>query len=140
MAKKDDKKKGFDLFGGLFDFNRDGKTDIIEEFTAYSLFQACTQDEESSEADEDSYFDDTYRPSINDDEDWREDRCWDAIMYGIDPDDYEPEEEYLEAVNEAIEAEEGEDCDEDYDEDYDESIDDDYDYDDLSDGDDYFDE
>ena len=37
-----------DLFGGFFDFNGDGKTDIGEEWIAYQIFQECMKDEKSS--------------------------------------------------------------------------------------------
>ncbi len=32
-------KKNGGLFGGLFDFNGDGKTDLGEEFIAYKIFE-----------------------------------------------------------------------------------------------------
>lgn len=35
-----------DLFGGLFDFNGDGKTDLDEEFIAYTMFQEMQKEEE----------------------------------------------------------------------------------------------
>lgn len=38
-----------DIFGGLFDFNGDGKTDIFEEFIAFKMFEECTKDD-SAEA------------------------------------------------------------------------------------------
>jgi hypothetical protein len=31
-----------DLFGGFFDFNGDGRTDIGEEWIAYQIFKDCT--------------------------------------------------------------------------------------------------
>ena len=34
-----------DLFGGIFDFNEDGKTDIGEEWIAFNIFQECMKDE-----------------------------------------------------------------------------------------------
>ena len=34
-----------DLFGGMFDFNGDGKTDIGEEWIAFNIFQECMKDE-----------------------------------------------------------------------------------------------
>ena len=37
-----------DFFGGFFDFNGDGKTDIGEEWIAYQIFQECMKDEKSS--------------------------------------------------------------------------------------------
>ena len=46
----------FDLFGGLFDLDGDGRTDIAEEFLAYKMFEAVTgegrEDEEDPENDE----------------------------------------------------------------------------------------
>lgn len=46
----------FDLFGGLFDLDGDGRTDLAEEFLAYKVFEAVTgedrEDEEDPENDE----------------------------------------------------------------------------------------
>lgn len=39
MARKN---KGF--FGGFFDFNGDGKTDLGEQYIAYRIFEKCTKD------------------------------------------------------------------------------------------------
>lgn len=36
------KNKGF--FGGFFDFNGDGKTDLGEQYIAYRIFEECTKD------------------------------------------------------------------------------------------------
>lgn len=41
------------LFGGLFDFNGDSKTDIAEEFLAYKMFEAVTAEAEEKEFEED---------------------------------------------------------------------------------------
>ena len=44
-----------DLFGGLFDFNGDGKTDLGEEFLAFKMFEEVTKDDEEDE-DDDGFF------------------------------------------------------------------------------------
>lgn len=51
--------KSGDLFGGLFDFNGDGKTDFYEEAVAYKLFEKINQDIEdrADEALRDDYAD-----------------------------------------------------------------------------------
>lgn len=37
-----------DFFGGFFDFNGDGKTDIGEEWIAYQIFQECMKDDQKN--------------------------------------------------------------------------------------------
>ena len=92
MAKKGG---GFDLFGGLFDFNGDGKTDLGEEWLAFKIFEECTREEEPSH-DFSDYS--SYSSSLDEiDHIWRE-YCEDGSEYGIDPEDYETEEEYNEAL------------------------------------------
>ncbi|MCC8067090.1 MAG: hypothetical protein LIO94_08325 [Clostridiales bacterium] len=39
------KKGGFNPFGGLFDFNRDGKTDFGKQWLAMKIFEECTKEE-----------------------------------------------------------------------------------------------
>lgn len=79
------------LFGRLFDLNGDGKTTMEEEFLAFKIFEECTKSED---------------PMLSDNSDhsnmyeWRE-HCDDGIEFGIFPEDYENEEEYEEALNEA---------------------------------------
>ena len=41
-----------DLWNGMFDFNHDGVTDIGEEFLAYRMFAAVTEESEIEEEDE----------------------------------------------------------------------------------------
>ena len=67
---------------GLFDFNRDGKTSFSERFFVYGLFMAAMNDSSST----DNY-------------EWR-DSCEDGFADGVDPEDYETEEEYMEALSE----------------------------------------
>lgn len=86
------------LFGGLFDFNGDGKTTWDEEFLAYKIFEECAKEEDDSDSDFDSdLFDDT---DDSDKYEWRI-FCEDGTEYGIYPEDYETEEEYEDALNEA---------------------------------------
>ena len=92
-------KNGKGLLGGLFDFNGDGKTTWDEEYLAFKIFEECTKEEENDfDNDFDSdLFDDT---DISDKYEWRDYVEVDYLL-GIFPEDYETEEEYLEAVNEA---------------------------------------
>lgn len=71
-------------FGGLFDFNKDGKEDLGEQWIAYKIFEESTKSTESD----------------NEDYGWRR-FCEDGFEFGIDPEDYETEEEYNEALEEA---------------------------------------
>ena len=41
----------FDLFGGLFDLDGDGRIDIAEEFLAYQMFEAVTGEDGEDEED-----------------------------------------------------------------------------------------
>lgn len=47
----------FDLFGGLFDLDGDGRTDLAEEFLAFKMFEEVTgegrEDEEGQETEAD---------------------------------------------------------------------------------------
>jgi len=81
-------------FGGLFDFNRDGKEDFGEQWVAFQMFEEWTKDSKpkSSYADYSSPSRSIYN--------WR-DHCEDGSEYGIDPDDYDAEDEYDEALKEA---------------------------------------
>lgn len=46
-----------DIFGGMFDFDGDGKTDIGEEFLAYMMFEEMTKDDKKSKTDDSIDFD-----------------------------------------------------------------------------------
>ena len=96
MGLFDKNDKG--LFGGLFDFNGDGKTTWDEEFLAFKIFEECTKEEDDSDSDFDSdLFDDT---DNSDKYEWRI-FCEDGTEYGVYPEDYETEEEYENALDEA---------------------------------------
>ncbi|MGM9632786.1 MAG: hypothetical protein ACI3XL_06830 [Eubacteriales bacterium] len=111
MAKKGGggggKKGGFwdNPFGGMFDFNGDGKEDWGEQWIAFKIFEECTKEEKPQH----DYSSDYVYHSVLDDEDdgtvdtsWR-DFCEDGSEFDIDPEDYETEEEYEEALAEAKE-------------------------------------
>lgn len=91
-------KKNGGLFGGLFDFNGDGKTDLGEEFIAYKIFEQCMK--KSDDADDDFSLDDDLDIIPSKDYSWRS-YCEDGTEFCIFPEDYETEEEYEEALNEA---------------------------------------
>ena len=96
MGLFDKNDKG--LFGGLFDFNGDRKTTWDEEFLAFKIFEECTKEENDSDSDFDSdLFDDT---DNSDKYEWRI-FCEDGTEYGVYPEDYETEEEYADALDEA---------------------------------------
>ncbi len=93
------KKGGFNPFGGLFDFNRDGKTDFGEQWLAMKIFEECTKEDPPDDDFDD--FDDFDSFSVSSSRyDWR-DYCNDGSEYGVDPDDYETEDEYNEALTAA---------------------------------------
>jgi len=68
----------------IFDFNRDGKVDLMEHFFAYETFQSINNKVTRSN-------------SNNYDTDWRG-TCEDGSDYGLDPYDYDTEEEYMDAL------------------------------------------
>jgi hypothetical protein len=47
-----------DLFGGFFDFNGDGKTDVGEQFIALNMMGAFDDDEDDTDSAFDDDFDD----------------------------------------------------------------------------------
>ena len=99
-------------FGGMFDFNGDGKTDFGEEWVGYMIINDCMKEEKASHYTGggsnllyDSLDDDAYDPIVNpsglaSSDEWKL-TCEDGSDYGIYPDDYDSEEEYIEALEEA---------------------------------------
>lgn len=83
--------------GGLFDFNGDGKVDLGEQYIAHKILEDCMREESGD-------FSPNYEPdfdrSSSNDYSWR-DYCEDGDNFDVDPEDYETEEEYEEALNEA---------------------------------------
>jgi len=49
---------GNDFFGGLFDFNGDGITDLGEQFIMYEIFKEVTKEDELDDYDSDDGLDD----------------------------------------------------------------------------------
>lgn len=94
------------IFGNMFDFNGDGNPDAFEQATEFSFLQKMMEDDgksDSHEDDDDSGLHITLSISIgagddDSDEDWR-DQCY-SDEIGLDPDDYDTEEEYQEAAAE----------------------------------------
>lgn len=88
-------------FGGVFDFNHDGKEDLGEQWIAFKIFEECTKKEESHNTDDFIYH------SILDDDgvdtSWRE-FCEDGSEFNLDPRDYKTEDEYNEALEDARNA------------------------------------
>lgn len=103
MAKKGGGgKKSFwdNPFGGMFDFNRDGKEDLGELWIAQRIFEECNKKKEPHNDYSSDYI---YHSALDDDfmdTSWRE-FCEDGSEFDIDPEDYETEEEYAEALAEA---------------------------------------
>lgn len=93
MAKHNggDGKKSF---GGFFDFNNDGKVSSFESWLGLHLIQeGLKQFQASSSPASDDWF---FSPDYS----WR-DTCEDSIEYGLNPDDFETEEEYNDALEDA---------------------------------------
>ena len=87
MSKKGKSSSFWDNpFGGLFDFNRDGREDWGEQWLAHMMFEEIKKS--SKEEPDDS---------------WRYD-CLEGYDYGVDPFDYESVEAYLGAVAEVKHA------------------------------------
>ena len=104
MSGKGGGNKGFwdgffdNPFGGIFDFNGDGKEDFGEKWLGYKIFEEVTKEEEEKDSD-------IFGAGSSDSDDepdflWRL-ICEDGSEYGIDPEDYTTEEDYEEALNEA---------------------------------------
>lgn len=102
MAQKGGKGSSFwdNPFGGMFDFNRDGREDFGEQWIAMKIFEECTKKDESPRdyGFQRSLFDHNIDGGV--DISWRE-YCEDGSAFDIDPGDYETEEEYEEALNAA---------------------------------------
>ena len=93
-------------FGGMFDVNGDGMEDFGEQWLGLKTMQAIFEDEEK-DADSDNDDVDPFDTFADEpDYSWRL-YCEDGEDWGIDPEDYETEEEYEEALENAkLEAEE----------------------------------
>lgn len=87
-------------FGGMFDINRDGKESLAEQWLAYQVSKECTKESSpNDEAPRSSALNFDFDDDDSDDSSWR-DYC-DDNDYGIDPEDYDTEEEYEKAIEEA---------------------------------------
>ena len=92
-------------FGGLFDFDQDGKEDFAELGIGFGILEEI--DKEDSPSD-DNDLDDDLDFSADDSDDsnddsWR-DNCEDGFELDVDPEDYETEEAYEKALMEAKSA------------------------------------
>ena len=110
-------------FGGMFDFNGDGKTDFGEEWVGYMIINDCMKEEEERQSSayspsvypsrsnviydsaDDDLLDDEFADPLDPPSGFRDDSwkiyCEDGSDYGLDPDDFDSEEDYLEALEEA---------------------------------------
>lgn len=103
-----------DIFGGFFDFNGDGKTTWDEEWIAYKIMQDVEKEFKKEDISYDALLlDDDELDDLMDDldeeldsslvhsenEEWRDYAKENG--YGINPEDYETEEEYLSAIEDA---------------------------------------
>lgn len=57
--------KNKDFFGGFFDFNGDGKTDLGEQYIAYRIFEECTRDNNACDCLSSDEFD--FDPGLSED-------------------------------------------------------------------------
>lgn len=95
-------------FGGMLDFNRDGKTDFAESWLGYKIIEDCMK----KEKEDDPYSDASFMSTLDDDTDDANGN-WQLFAdegdeYGIDPYDFDSEAEYREAVEDAALAKETE--------------------------------
>ncbi len=90
-------------FGGLFDFNRDGKEDLGEQWIAHKIIEECEKTDRPTYNRSSNYMGNSF---LDDDDiadtSWR-DYCEDGSEFDIDPNDYETEYEYEEALEKAKE-------------------------------------
>ena len=84
-------------WGGIFDFNFDGKTSWDEQALGLMIINECMKEDSD---DDDSSFVSSGIFSSGADHSWRSLYDYD-IETGIDPNDYETEDEYLEVLNTA---------------------------------------
>ena len=77
-------------FGGMFDMNGDGKTDLGEEWLGYMVINECMKEDEKESSHTGASF-------SNDDDFWQLD-CEDGSAYGLSPYDYESKLEYEAAL------------------------------------------
>lgn len=94
--KKDDFWKN-NPFGGIFDFDGNGKEDIGEQWLRFKILEECVNDEDNNDDlydFNDSSFDKPKRKRT-----WR-DNCEDGSAYGLNPKDFEEEYEYEAALEE----------------------------------------
>lgn len=82
-------------WGGIFDFNFDGKTSWEEQALGLMIINECMKEDSD---DDDSSFSSSGIFSSGADHSWRSMYDYD-VETGIDPEDYETEDEYLEALN-----------------------------------------
>lgn len=98
MGFFDDNDSFFDEF---FDFNDDGNIDILEEAVGLKIIEDIEKKCSGDYEDDIDFDDDDYDDDDSDDKyEWRL-YCVDGFEYGIDPEDYDTEEEYEEALIEA---------------------------------------
>ena len=76
---------------GLFDFNRDGKESFRELMSGYYMFRQWQKRKNREESAASDFFED-YLPEEGDDS-WRL-FCEDGSPYGLDPEDFDSEEDY----------------------------------------------
>lgn len=94
------------FFDFLFDLDGDGKVGADEEFINMMMLNHMEKEMREESSDIDDYDDDIDSFSYSDsqsnmpDTSWR-DTCEDGFEYGLDPQDYDDEDEYLDALNEA---------------------------------------
>lgn len=84
-------------WGGIFDFNFDGKTSWDEQALGLMIINECMKEDRD---DDDSSFSSSGIFSSGADHSWRSLYDYD-VETGIDPEDYETEDEYIEALNAA---------------------------------------
>lgn len=98
--KNSGKREGFwdsylkNPFGGVFDFNRNGREELHELWIGHKIYEDVTKRNDD--------WDDYSREYdfLTSDYTWRL-TCEDGTEFGVYPEDYETEEEYEEALNEA---------------------------------------
>ena len=86
------------IFGNMFDFNSNGDLDVFEQAAEFAFLQEMMEDDSADEDKRSITLEFKLDTDDEADEDWRDQYYGNDI--NIDPDDYDSEDEYRDAVAE----------------------------------------
>ena len=86
------------IFGKVFDFNGDGNLNAAEQAAEFAFLEELTKEESEEDSGLSITVDISIGSDADEDDEWRDKYYGDDS--GVEPDEYDTEEEYLEAVEE----------------------------------------